>query len=75
MRRKLYGVTMPGREDSEWLVANIERIESASYGPHRELLRQIAMGGGGPETTPAYAVPPKGPMPKQGGAEAPLTFD
>ena len=61
--------------------SRVQRVLSALDGPHRAILLSIL------EATkpkrrrppeagiPVPAVPPRGPLPKQGGAEAPLNFE
>ena len=57
----------------------IERIMAALTGPERRLMERIArsqLRRKPPEAGLAVpAMPPRGPLPLQGGAEAPLTFD
>lgn len=55
------------------------RVLAAVRGRHRDLMRQIARGDGKrkpPEAgLPVPAIPPRGPLPLQGGAEAALESD
>lgn len=56
----------------------IARLIASLHGPERRLMERIAKRWRRkpPESgisVPAF--PPKGPLPKQGGAEAPLVFD
>lgn len=56
----------------------LDRMIAALSGPERRLMMRIASRyrRKPPESGIAVpAVPPRGPLPKQGGAEAPLVFD
>lgn len=61
--------------------ARIRRMLAALDGPHRDILLAILEAGNRkprkpPEAgMPVPAVPPRGPLPKTGGAEAPLDFE
>lgn len=64
-------------DGDDWTDEEIARLLAALDGPNRRLMERMARRRRKPPEAgiAVPAVPPRGPLPRQGGAEAPLTFD